>query len=252
MSGLNLYDYLFRNYDPASGRFLTMDPLAEKYYSISPYVYCLNNPIRYVDPTGREIRLAGNATKETFKQLNSSTSLKLSIKDGVISAKGNAKTNADRMLLSAIQDKNVIVGINTTNSNYTEQGNWFVGGAFGGNKVGEDGKTYTDQTINPIMAKNIDNFYDLGNGVTTLHEVLESYIGGVESPGSGVPTFDQNTPEFKAYQNAHNKAKEADPRYKEPILSHDCESCPKYINKYDPNIVPAILNKEILINDLSK
>lgn len=36
-------------------KFLTIDPLAEKYYSISPYAFCLNNPIRYIDPDGREI-----------------------------------------------------------------------------------------------------------------------------------------------------------------------------------------------------
>jgi len=33
---------------------MTMDPLAEKDYSASPYAYCRNNPIRYVDPTGME------------------------------------------------------------------------------------------------------------------------------------------------------------------------------------------------------
>ena len=35
--------------------FTTPDPLAEKYYSISPYAYCGNNPLRYVDPTGMKI-----------------------------------------------------------------------------------------------------------------------------------------------------------------------------------------------------
>jgi hypothetical protein len=38
--------------DAAIGRFTTVDPLAEKYYSISPYVYCANNPLRFTDPTG--------------------------------------------------------------------------------------------------------------------------------------------------------------------------------------------------------
>lgn len=32
-----------------------IDPLAEKYYSISPYVFCLNNPVNVVDPNGKEI-----------------------------------------------------------------------------------------------------------------------------------------------------------------------------------------------------
>ena len=50
--GMNWYDYGARHYDPAIGRFTTMDPLAEKYYSTSPYVYCDNNPILYIDPTG--------------------------------------------------------------------------------------------------------------------------------------------------------------------------------------------------------
>ncbi|NDV84258.1 DUF6443 domain-containing protein [Bacteroides sp. 51] len=51
-NGLNLYDYSARYMEPGLGRFTTMDPLAEKYYSISPYAYCNNNPIRFVDPTG--------------------------------------------------------------------------------------------------------------------------------------------------------------------------------------------------------
>jgi hypothetical protein len=39
---------------------MTIDPLAEKYYSVSPYAYCLNNPIKYIDPDGRVVRLANN------------------------------------------------------------------------------------------------------------------------------------------------------------------------------------------------
>jgi RHS repeat-associated protein len=52
MHGLNWADFEARHYDGIVPRFTTMDPLAEKYYSVSPYAYCLNNPVKYVDPTG--------------------------------------------------------------------------------------------------------------------------------------------------------------------------------------------------------
>ena len=55
MHGLDWYDYGARHYDAAIGSWPTMDPLAEKYYSISPYAYCGDNPIKFVDLQGKEI-----------------------------------------------------------------------------------------------------------------------------------------------------------------------------------------------------
>jgi RHS repeat-associated protein len=40
---LPLIDYGARMYDPAIARWMSVDPMAEKYYPISPYAYCAGN-----------------------------------------------------------------------------------------------------------------------------------------------------------------------------------------------------------------
>ncbi|WP_455961624.1 RHS repeat domain-containing protein, partial [Bacteroides bouchesdurhonensis] len=54
-NGLNWYDYGARHYDAAIGRRHVVDPMSEKYYSSSLYMYCANNPMKYVDYNGDSI-----------------------------------------------------------------------------------------------------------------------------------------------------------------------------------------------------
>ena len=57
---LGWYDYGARWYDPAVARWGQLDPLADRYSSISPYTYVANNPLLYIDPDGRQLYLANN------------------------------------------------------------------------------------------------------------------------------------------------------------------------------------------------
>jgi hypothetical protein len=53
MHGLNTYDYGARQYDPILARWDRVDPLCEKDYPTSPYVFCGNNPVNRIDKDGR-------------------------------------------------------------------------------------------------------------------------------------------------------------------------------------------------------
>ena len=67
MHGLDLYDSQARWYDSLLGRTSTMDPKAEKYYNLSPYLWCAGNPVRYIDPDGNYV--IGNDNKRvTFNK----------------------------------------------------------------------------------------------------------------------------------------------------------------------------------------
>ena len=68
MHGLNTYDYGARQYNPVTARWDRMDPLCEKYYGVSPYAYCVGNPMNAIDPDGRFIISKEQAKK--YPRLN--------------------------------------------------------------------------------------------------------------------------------------------------------------------------------------
>nr|WP_317174650.1 RHS repeat-associated core domain-containing protein [Flavobacterium sp. IMCC34852] len=73
-----LYYYGARYYDPKISIWYSVDPLAEKYQDMSPYNYCMQNPLNVIDPDGREVvwlNWGGNYSK-IIKALNRTSTFK--------------------------------------------------------------------------------------------------------------------------------------------------------------------------------
>lgn len=73
---LDWYDYGARWYDPVLARWHAVDPLAEKYPDISPYVYCNNNAVNAVAPDGMDWYLDWDKTWQFSPDVHSQKDLK--------------------------------------------------------------------------------------------------------------------------------------------------------------------------------
>jgi RHS repeat-associated protein len=72
MHGLNWQDYGARWLDNVRMQWTTMDPLCEKYYAISPYTYCSDDPARFVDKDGKIITIPNEKDrKQILTMVNS-------------------------------------------------------------------------------------------------------------------------------------------------------------------------------------
>ena len=96
-----LYYYGARYYDGRTSVWQSVDALADKYPSLSPFAYVANNPIIYIDPDGKRIILSGTAAfqKATLAALQKVTNDKLSMrKDGTIIVVSVGTENKGRSL----------------------------------------------------------------------------------------------------------------------------------------------------------
>ncbi len=75
MHGLDLHDHGARWSDTNLGRWWKMDPLAEKYTWMSPYVLCGNNPIKFIDPNGLDWYIDKDGTYQYNPKVHSQKDL---------------------------------------------------------------------------------------------------------------------------------------------------------------------------------
>jgi len=204
-----LYYYGARYYTPDLSVWLSVDPLSDKRPNQSPFMYCSGNPVILTDPTGAldEVFITGPDAENATAELQKSSSLGITrdANTGKLSATGKAKTDADKILLEAIQSKTVVVNLETKsestyNSKDGSKGWPLVPGGFEGSEV-KDGKTIATQYINFGATQNIASIVGEQTSETITHEINEAYIGGRDYPGG-----DYNS----AYQQSHTKAANAD------------------------------------------
>ncbi len=82
-----------RYYDSdLSGLFLSVDPMADKYPSLSPYAYCAWNPVKLVDPDGREWDPASKGIIDDFRRVTENEM-------------NNAETNEMRLKYQQVLDE---------------------------------------------------------------------------------------------------------------------------------------------------
>lgn len=201
-------------------RWLSPDPLSEESRRWSPYTFTMNNPLRYNDPDGmsaKDVIITGKEKDKALAQLQaSSQNLNLTMdKKGKVTAtakEGATLSQSEQMLQTATTDKSVTVNVDATNKNVVDN-TIIIGGVFDGNTF-KDGKVSTSQIVNPNQAEIIDKAAGRESGVTTLHEVLESYIGGVASLNSesSAPS-NLKVDSSPQYEAAHAGAEDVDKRH---------------------------------------
>ncbi|NUY82747.1 RHS repeat-associated core domain-containing protein, partial [Flavobacterium sp. MAH-1] len=166
--GLNFYDYGARNYDPAIGRWMNIDPLADERDWLTPYNYVQNNPVVRIDPLG--------LTDFTFDK-----------KTGDVKQIGEKNDSPDRILQT---DKN---------GNIKKKGEGFLGFLVRKSERGKekididniesgilkDGMNLKNDNVFEVGGENQPSVEGMENFILKLADNIDKELGGYQLSGKG-------------------------------------------------------------------
>ena len=189
-----MYYYEARYYKPPV--FTSRDAMFEKYFWMTPYAYCANNPVKYVDPSGEDWYINGEASSDMVNQLNNHTSDNFTLhrnKDGSITYQGEATTKLDKYFKSIVDNPDITVYMIASYTDEIEDGYYYekiddiyyAGGAYGGTYIDENGHVDACQYVNPSNGKYWDEKTGKKTGYCMVHEVSESYEAGLITKKKG-------------------------------------------------------------------
>ncbi|MDL2262919.1 hypothetical protein LJC11_05405 [Bacteroidales bacterium OttesenSCG-928-I21] len=170
--GAKIFHYFeARYYDSDVSIWLSVDPLASKYPSLSPYVYCANNPVMLVDPDGRSI-------DEWNVNISTGEKTWVSDKGGDETQHINLVTNGGTNIVSMSVDGNKEIVNNLSNS-IEQSGGWSLVGGGSYVKVGLG--------FGPMLTRTNSNFSIFSeSNIEFIAEEKGIVFGGGASAGIGM------------------------------------------------------------------
>ena len=176
-------DFGARHYSPALRRWLTPDPLSEKYYTSSPYAYCAGDPINLVDPDGNKILIWSQDSESSIefhpeKKYEGSDRFVRIVYNLLNNAYSNGADHVFNQLISAREDYHVIDAIGKTGDLQFVVNNSGIGGSMFAGALLSDSYDLTlgVESVSHELFHALQ--YKEGQGGASITNEVEAYVFG--------------------------------------------------------------------------